>query len=62
MKFTDKDRKTYIESWLNERWFIAQMDEPPRPADIGYYHGAIRLLEMMGYEWRRNIEGKHTIY
>ena len=53
--------KERTESWLNERYRIMNMEEPKRQADVSYYNGAIMAVEMLGYEWRRDDEGKHTI-
>lgn len=57
-----KEQLPFIEDWLNERWAVAHMEEPPRPADLGYYNGAIKALEFLGFEWARNGDGKHIIF
>ena len=61
MKRTATEIKQQTEEWLNERWNIANMDDS-RPQDMSYYNGALRALEFIGYEWRRDIHGKHTLY
>lgn len=62
MKRTQMEIKKQTEEWLDERWMIAHMGEPPRPQDLSYYNGALKALEFAGYEWKRNAEGKHTLY
>ena len=62
MKRTQLEIKKQTEEWLNERWMIAYMEEPPRPQDISYYNGALKALEFAGYEWKRDSDGKHTLY
>lgn len=47
------------EKFLNERWYIANMPDA-RPQDVSYYNGALKALEMAGYEWKRE-DGKHTV-
>lgn len=37
------------------------MDNPPRQADLSYYEGAIKAVEFLGYSWKRDKDGKHTI-
>lgn len=49
------------EEWLDERWRILWMDNPPRQADLSYYKGAIKAVEFLGYSWKRDENGKHTI-
>ena len=29
---------------------------------MSYYMGALKALEFAGYEWKRDIDGKHTIF
>ena len=48
------------EEWLDERWRILWMDNPPRQ-DLSYYNGAIKAVEFLGYSWKRDENGKHTI-
>ena len=40
---------------------IANMEDA-RPQDISYYSGALKALEFVGYEWKRDTDGKHTLY
>lgn len=61
-KIEIKERIPYIEKWLDERWAIANMDEPPRPADLAFYKGAMMALEYAGFHWKRFENGKHTVY
>lgn len=49
------------EEWLDERWRILWMDNPPRQADLSYYEGAIKAVEFLGYSWKRDENGEHTI-
>lgn len=53
--------KQRTEKWLDERWFIANMEDA-RPQDVSYYFGALTAIEFLGYNWGRNEEGKHLIY
>jgi hypothetical protein len=48
------------EEWLNERYFISKMEDT-RPQDISYYKGALAACEFLGYEWKRDENGKHTL-
>lgn len=57
---TQKQMQKMTEEWLNERWIFA-ISEDARPQDISYYHGALTALEFIGYNWIRDIEGKHTL-
>ena len=61
MKRTPKVIKQQTEEWLNERWMIANMKDE-RPQDMSYYMGALKALEFAGYEWKRDIDGKHTLF
>ena len=49
------------EEWLDERWRILWMDNPPRQADLSYYKGAIKAVKFLGYSWKRDENGEHTI-
>jgi hypothetical protein len=60
MKRTQKEIKRQTEEWLDERWLICQMDEAS-PQDMSYYNGAIKACEFLGYEWKRDENGKHTL-
>ena len=61
MKRTQKEIKQQTEEWLDERWMIANMKDT-RPQDMSYYMGALKALEFVGYEWKRNTDGKHTLF
>lgn len=61
MKRTLKEIKEQTAEWLNERWMIANMEDA-RPQDMSYYNGALKALEFVGYEWKRDEDGKHTLY
>lgn len=62
MKRTQTEIKEQLEKWLDSRWMIVNMEEPPRPQDRSYYNGALKALEFDGYEWKRDEDGKHTLY
>lgn len=51
----------YIIVDKKKRWMIAHMEDA-RPQDMSYYLGALKALEFAGYEWKRDSEGKHTVY
>lgn len=61
MKRTPKVIKQQTEEWLDERWMIANMKDT-RPQDMSYYNGALKALEFVGYEWKRDVDGKHTLF
>ena len=61
MKRTPKVIKRQTEEWLDERWMIANMKDA-RPQDMSYYNGALKALEFVGYEWKRDADGKHTLF
>ena len=61
MKRTPKVIKQQTEEWLDERWMIANMKDT-RPQDMCYYMGALKALEFVGYEWKRDADGKHTLF
>lgn len=48
------------EEFLDERYMISQMEDS-RPQDVSYYNGAIKALEFLGFSWKRNENGKHTV-
>lgn len=52
-------RKKATEEWLDERFSIISMTNSP--SDKAYYTGAIKAIEFMGFDWRRE-NGKHTIF
>ena len=49
------------EQWLDERWLIRNMENPPRHADESYYNDAIKVVEFLGYSWKRDKNGIHTL-
>lgn len=59
MKRTPKVIKQQTEEWLDERWMIANMKDA-RLQDMSYYNGALKALEFAGYEWKRDVDGKHS--
>ena len=61
MKRTIAEIKKLTEEWLDERWMIANMEDA-RPQDMSYYHGALKAVEFLGYDWQRDEDGKHTLY
>jgi hypothetical protein len=61
MKRTPKIIKQQTEEWLDERWLIANM-EGVSPQNVSYYKGALKALEFAGYEWKRDVDGKHTLF
>lgn len=56
-----KTIRQQTEKWLDERWMIANMKDA-RPQDMCYYMGALKALEFVGYEWKRDNDGKHTLF
>lgn len=60
MKRTAAEVKRSTEEWLNERWFIANMEDA-RPQDMSYYNGALKAVEFLGYDWQRDVNGKHEL-
>lgn len=62
MKRTQKEIKKQTEEWLDERWMIANMEHPPRVADVSYYRGAVEAVGFLGYHWKRDKDGKHTLF
>lgn len=61
MKRTSKQIKHQTEEWLDERWMIANMEDASQQ-NMSYYEGALKALEFAGYDWKRDVEGKHTLY
>mgnify|MGYP000848072671 FL=1 len=61
MKEKQSEINERTESFLNERWIIANMNDA-RPQDISYYNGALKVLEFAGYEWNRDEYGKHRVW
>ena len=61
MSRTQKQIIKSTEEWLDERWTIMNMENPPRTADETYYNGAVKAIEMLGYDWVRDKNGNHNI-
>lgn len=61
MKRTSKQIIENTETFLNERWMIAHMEDA-RPQDMSYYNGACKALEFAGFYWERDESGKHRVY
>ena len=61
MKRKSKQIKQQTEEWLDERWMIANMEDVSQQ-NMSYYEGALKALEFAGYDWKRDVEGKHTLY
>lgn len=61
MARTQKQIIKSTEEWLDERWTIMNMENPPLIADETYYNGAVKAIEMLGYDWVRDKNGKHNI-
>ena len=61
MKVTQKEINERIESFLNERWFLAHREDS-RPQEVSYYNGALKALELAGYDWRRDEDGEHRVF
>lgn len=49
------------EEWLDERYSI-YFEMAKRNEDLMYYQGALKAVEFLGYEWKRNKYGKHTLF
>lgn len=61
MRATQKEINERTEEFLNERWIIANMEDS-RPQDMSYYNGALKALEFAGYNWQRDVDGKHRVW
>lgn len=61
MRTKQSDINKRTEEFLDERWIIANMDEA-RSQDMSYYNGALKALEFAGYDWQRDVDGKHRVY
>lgn len=61
VKNIEKERTEQTEEWLNERWMILNMDDPPRQSDVSYYNGAVKAIEFLGYDWIRYENGEHKV-
>lgn len=55
---TEKEIKR-TEEWLDERYSIWEMTN--RHEDLLYYKAILKTVEFLGYEWKRDENGKHTI-
>lgn len=53
--------KKQTEEWLDERFMICDMNGGGQ-ADVVYYNGAIKAVEMLGWSWTRDSSGKHKIF
>lgn len=64
MARTEKQVIKATEEWLDERWIIANMEvnEEIDLADMKYYEGAIAAVEWLGYDWKRDQNGKHRLF
>lgn len=49
-----------VKKWLDEKWMIAKRTE--RLDDMKCYKGAIEVLNLAGYLYVRDREGKHILY
>lgn len=49
------------EEWLDDRWNIYQCFEK-RAIDQAYYEGALKAIELLGFDWKRDKDGEHKIY
>ena len=61
MRITQKEINERTENFLNERWVIANMEDS-RPQDMSYYNGALKALEFAGFDWQRDVDGKHRVW
>ena len=61
MRVKQSEINERTESFLDERWKIANMTDA-RPQDMSYYNGALKALEFGGYDWQRDVDGKHRVY
>jgi hypothetical protein len=60
MKRTKSEIKEQTEAFLNERYMFTQRDDA-RPQELSYYNGALKAVEFLGFEWKRDENGKHTL-
>lgn len=61
MKEKQNEINKRIETFLNKRWLIANMADSISQ-DISYYNWVLKVLESIGYNWRRDKEGKHNVF
>ena len=52
--------KAMTEEYLDERWDIYIGFDKREPDKIAY-EASLKTIELMGFNWKRDIEGKHTI-
>lgn len=64
MARTQKEIIKQTEEFLDERWDITEMigSAFSIAADTAYYKGAIAAIESLGYGWKRDKNGKHTLF
>ena len=56
------NKKRY-EEWLDEIYFIGQKAGNENSTYmVAKYDTALKALEMMGFDWKRNDEGEHRIF
>ena len=66
----DELDEDYMELWKDRKIEKARENYPEaqrfyfeRPySDMSYYNGALKALEFAGYEWKRDADGKHTLF
>lgn len=51
-----KEIKERTEAWLDERWEIANRFQD-NASKTSFYYVAVKALELVGIEWRRNQKG-----
>lgn len=61
MRVTQKEMSERTERFLDERWIIANMEDS-QSQDMSYYNGALKALEFAGYNWQRDVDGKHRVW
>ena len=49
------------EEFLNEQWIIGNMKDSWLRG-MSYYNGALKVLELAGYNWQRDVDGKHRLW
>jgi hypothetical protein len=50
------------EQFLDERYAIAWMHDKLSQADMIYYRGALEAVMFLGYDWKRDKDGKHKLF
>ena len=61
MRVTQKEMSKRTEKFLDERWIITNMEDS-QSQDMSYYNGALKALEFAGYNWQRDVDGKHRVW